>query len=91
MYIKNYAMHYDAGYAPGALIRSSIEQYYPYDKDKMIQQITNARKGMKQKPIETGSSFQDFLNLKMQPGLLFDLATAPGLHEFNQMSQMFNQ
>lgn len=91
MYIRNYAMNYDAGYTPGELVRSSIEQYYPYDKDKMIQQITNARIGIKQKPIETASSFQDFLNLKMQPGLLFDMATAPGLYEFNQMSQMFNQ
>jgi hypothetical protein len=91
MYIKNYAINYDAGYTPGELIRSNIEQYYPYDKDKMIQQITNARFGIKQKPIETASSFQDFLNLQMQPSLLFDVATAPGLAEFNQISQIFNQ
>jgi hypothetical protein len=60
MYIKNYAINYDAGYTPGELIRSNIEQYYPYDKDKMIQQITNARLGIKENQLKQQVLFKIF-------------------------------
>ena len=90
MNIRNFSKNYETNYTPGQLIQNSIERYYPYNKGGMIEQITKARYTIKQQPF-VDNRFQDFLNLQSNPDFLFNATIAPGLSNFNQALQMFNQ
>lgn len=91
-YLREFADYVEAGqYLPGELSRMGLSSYAPYNPQNVTQTIAKARFKFKPEENNTGKSFQDFLNLQMNPNALFSNATAPGMTGFMQTANMFSQ